>query len=163
MNPVRYRLLPSPLGALLLWGTGHGLAGLYLPTGRHACAPDPVWEQDDRAFPDVVDQLSDYFAGIRTDFSVTLDLAGTPFQKTVWSALRSIPYGVTWSYGELARCIGKPNAVRAVGAANGQNPVSIIVPCHRVIGATGALTGYGGGLEAKRWLLELESGQGRLA
>jgi methylated-DNA-[protein]-cysteine S-methyltransferase len=106
-------------------------------------------------------QLEEYFAGERREFSLTLEPAGTDFQRRVWQALRGIPYGATMSYGELARRIGNPRAVRAVGLANGANPISIIVPCHRVIGADGSLTGYGGGLERKRFLLALERGSHR--
>ena len=106
-------------------------------------------------------QLAEYFAGTRMDFELTLNPAGTPFQLTVWSALREIPYGATASYGKIAAAIGRPDAARAVGWANGQNPIPIIVPCHRVIGADGSLTGYGGGLPAKRWLLAHEAGARR--
>ncbi len=104
----------------------------------------------------VADQLSEYFSGKRTAFELQLALRGTPFQLDVWNALRGIPYGDTISYAELARRIGKPNAVRAVGAANGANPIPVIIPCHRVIGSNGTLTGYGGGIERKQWLLALE-------
>lgn len=109
-------------------------------------------------------QLREYFAGERTDFDLTLAASGTPFQHRVWAALREIPFGVTWSYGELAAHIGQPTASRAVGLANGRNPIAIVVPCHRVIGASGTLTGYAGGVERKRWLLDHEQGaQPRLA
>jgi methylated-DNA-[protein]-cysteine S-methyltransferase len=114
------------------------------------------WEPDDDAFPQVVEQLEAYFAGERTEFDLALDLVGTSFQKRVWEALLTIPYGETRSYGEIARQIGAPGAFRAVGLANGHNPIGIIVPCHRVIGSNGSLTGYGGGLDRKRALLELE-------
>lgn len=114
------------------------------------------WRRDDRAFSDAVDQLAQYFAGERTAFDVELELAGTPFQRRVWTALRDIPYGETRSYGQIAALLGAPGASRAVGLANGRNPVSVIVPCHRVIGANGSLTGYGGGVERKRLLLGLE-------
>jgi methylated-DNA-[protein]-cysteine S-methyltransferase len=113
-------------------------------------APDPT------PFTEVIRQLKEYFAAQRTDFDLPLRLAGTPFQRSVWAALREIPFGQTMSYGQLAQRIGRPAAVRAVGLANGRNPIGIIVPCHRVVGATGALTGYGGGLERKQYLLELE-------
>ncbi|MXW63669.1 MAG: methylated-DNA--[protein]-cysteine S-methyltransferase [Bacteroidetes bacterium SB0662_bin_6] len=113
---------------------------------------DPLAEQLAR-------ELSEWFAGARRDFDLPLALRGTPFQRSVWEALRAIPYGAVQSYGELAKSLGKPDAVRAVGAANGRNPVSIVVPCHRVIGANGSLTGYAGGLERKRFLLALEQGQ----
>ena len=114
------------------------------------------WEVDDDAFADAVEQLAEYFTGERTEFELSLDLVGTAFQRSVWSALREIPYGETCSYGEIARKLGSPGASRAVGLANGHNPIGIIVPCHRVIGANGSLTGYGGGLERKRMLLDLE-------
>jgi methylated-DNA-[protein]-cysteine S-methyltransferase len=114
--------------------------------------------RDDEAFAAAREQLAAYFAGERTDFDLPVTATGTPFQHEVWQALTEIPYGTTWSYGELARHIGKPAAVRAVGLANGRNHVSIVVPCHRVVGANGSLTGYGGGIERKRFLLDLERG-----
>jgi methylated-DNA-[protein]-cysteine S-methyltransferase len=114
------------------------------------------WQADDDAFRDVVEQVEAYFAGERTKFDVELDMVGTAFQRRVWAALLTIPYGETRSYGEIARQIGSPGAFRAVGLANGHNPIGIIVPCHRVIGSNGSLTGYGGGLDRKRPLLELE-------
>jgi methylated-DNA-[protein]-cysteine S-methyltransferase len=113
-------------------------------------APDPA------PFTEVISQLEQYFAAQRTDFDVPLTLAGTPFQRSVWAALREIPYGETMSYSQLAERIGRPGAARAVGLANGRNPIGIIVPCHRVVGATGSLTGYGGGLSRKRYLLDFE-------
>jgi methylated-DNA-[protein]-cysteine S-methyltransferase len=124
---------------------------------RHAPAPAPDQRRDDRWFADIVEQLKDYFAGGLTRFDVPLELAGTDFQRRVWSELQRIPYGETISYGELARRLGQPAAVRAVGLANGRNPIAIVVPCHRVIGADGSLTGYGGGLERKAWLLDHEA------
>jgi methylated-DNA-[protein]-cysteine S-methyltransferase len=114
------------------------------------------WERDDTAFPDAVEQLEAYFAGERREFDLELDLVGTSFQRQVWEALLTIPYGETRSYGQVAEQIGSPGASRAVGLANGHNPIGIIVPCHRVIGANGNLTGYGGGLDRKRALLALE-------
>jgi methylated-DNA-[protein]-cysteine S-methyltransferase len=119
------------------------------------------WERDDTAFSDAVEQLEAYFAGERREFDVELDPVGTDFQRRVWDALLTIPYGETRSYGYIAEQIGAPGASRAVGLANGRNPIGIIVPCHRVIGANGSLTGYGGGLERKQLLLDLE--RGRLA
>jgi methylated-DNA-[protein]-cysteine S-methyltransferase len=113
--------------------------------------------RDDAAFDDAVEQLDAYFAGELTEFDLELDLDGTAFNRQVWTALRDIPYGETRSYGDIARVIGSPGASRAVGAANGRNPIAIVIPCHRVIGASGALTGYGGGLDRKRQLLELEA------
>ncbi|EID11685.1 methylated-DNA--protein-cysteine methyltransferase [Mycolicibacterium phlei RIVM601174] len=114
------------------------------------------WIPDERAFPEAVEQLEAYFAGELSEFDLELELVGTDFQRRVWAALLTIPYGETRSYGEIARQIGAPGASRAVGLANGHNPISIIVPCHRVIGANGSLTGYGGGLERKRLLLDME-------
>jgi methylated-DNA-[protein]-cysteine S-methyltransferase len=148
------RQLVSPLGTLRLCGQGGVLHGLYMES--HEPAPVFCGSEDDAAFPEVVEQLDAYFAGELTRFDARYELVGTPFQRTVWQALCEIPYGETISYGELARRIGTPSASRAVGLANGRNPVSIIVPCHRVIGANGTLTGYGGGIERKRFLLDLE-------
>jgi methylated-DNA-[protein]-cysteine S-methyltransferase len=124
---------------------------------RHAPAPAPGQRRDDRWFVGIVDQLEAYFAGELTTFDMPLKLSGTHFQLRVWSELQRIPYGETISYGELARRLGNPAAVRAVGLANGRNPITIVVPCHRVIGADGSLTGYGGGLERKAWLLDHEA------
>jgi methylated-DNA-[protein]-cysteine S-methyltransferase len=157
----------SPLGDLLVvrreadavTGGPGALTGLYLPTGKHAAALRAEWDRDDRAFDDLRAQLEEYFEGDRTQFSLTLDPVGTSFQKRVWAALAQIPYGETTSYGAVGTTIGSPTSSRAVGLANGQNPISIIVPCHRVVGANGALTGYGGGLDAKRWLLGHELAQ----
>jgi methylated-DNA-[protein]-cysteine S-methyltransferase len=157
-----YTLEESPIGELLLLGDGHTLHGLYMQGGRR---PKPIaeeWERSSEPFAAVSAQLHEYFAGERTAFELPLAMTGTPFERRVWDALTCIPYGETLSYGELARQIGQPSAARAVGLANGRNPISVIVPCHRVIGANGTLTGYGGGLERKRILLELEQGQARL-
>lgn len=147
----------SPIGRLLLVGDEGILHGLYMLDGPRPPARDPAWTEDAAAFAGVTAQLEQYFAGERTVFEIDVELAGTPFQQRVWRALRDIPYGRTISYGELARRIEQPSAVRAVGLANGRNPVSVIVPCHRVIGANGTLTGYGGGVERKRLLLDLET------
>ncbi|MCL2781678.1 MAG: methylated-DNA--[protein]-cysteine S-methyltransferase [Actinomycetia bacterium] len=155
---MRYAHIDSPLGALLLVGDESGLAGLHLTTGRGAITPSPAWEPAATAdFADARAQLDEYFAGARQRFELALRPAGTPYQLRVWAALRDIPYGATTSYGELAAAIGSPAGARAVGLANGRNPISIIVPCHRVVGADGSLTGYGGGLPAKRWLLDHEA------
>jgi len=159
---MRYTYLDSPLGALLVVRDAVGLTGLYLPSGRHPVSVAPDWVCDDTAFEDVRTQLAEYFAGRRRTFDLPLHLAGTAFQQQVWAALLDIPYGQTTSYGKTAAAIGSPSASRAVGLANGQNPIPIIVPCHRVIGADGSLTGYGGGLDAKRWLLAHESDQAGL-
>lgn len=151
--------LDSPIGPLLLLHSGGALKGVYM--GEHKGGPtsDRLGVCDDAAFAKVRDQLRAYFAGELKIFDVDFDGGGTPFQQRVWKALCEIPYGETISYGELARRIGQPTASRAVGLANGQNPISIIVPCHRVIGANGSLTGYGGGIERKRWLLAHEARQ----
>lgn len=153
-----YRTIPSPVGPLTLAGHDDVLTNLRMDDQAHPPTGRDTWLPDDDAFPKVVDQLEAYFARELTDFDVPMELEGTPFQRQVWAALCDIPYGETISYGELARRIGKPNASRAVGLANGRNPIGIIVPCHRVIGANGTLTGYGGGLGRKRALLELERG-----
>jgi methylated-DNA-[protein]-cysteine S-methyltransferase len=153
-----YTTMDSPIGELLLLGDGDTLHGLHMQAGRHPLRIQPRWQRDDDAFADVRNQLEEYFAGERSTFELKMHLEGTAFQRTVWHALTEIPYGETISYGELARRIGRPDRARAVGTANGQNPIAVIVPCHRVIGANGKLVGYGGGLDNKRRLLELESG-----
>ena len=130
---------------------------IWLPSGRDRLDPEPEWAESRAPFKEAVRQLDAYFAGRLRQFDLPLATGGTAFQQRVWRALRDIPYGETVSYGELARHIERPAAVRAVGAANGQNPISIVIPCHRVIGADGSLTGYGGGLERKRHLLDLEA------
>ena len=156
MTTTYFRTIPSPVGPLTLAGHDDVLTHLRMDDQTHPPKGRDDWLPDGDAFPKVVDQLDAYFAGELTDFDVALELNGTPFQRRVWTALRDIPYGDTISYGELARRIGQPSASRAVGMANGRNPIGIIVPCHRVIGANGTLTGYGGGLGRKRSLLELE-------
>jgi len=153
-----YTTFDSPIGELLLAGDGRGLQRLSMQAARRPVAIDPRWERDDGAFADVRDQLAQYFDGARREFDVELDLVGNPFELRVWDALLEIPYGETVSYGEIAAGLGQPAAARAVGLANGRNPVVLIVPCHRVIGADGSLTGYGGGLERKQFLLDLEAG-----
>ncbi len=156
MEEICYRYIESPIGRLLLAGTERALRRIEFATGKGARGPRPEWRQDRRGFAAAVSQLSEYFAGRRRNFELLLDPVGTEFQQRTWSALRQIPYGATSSYGDVARAIGKPNAVRAVGAANGRNPLPIVVPCHRVIGSDGSLTGFGGGIEIKRTLLQLE-------
>ncbi len=146
----------------MLAGDDSGLREINFVHGRHPATPDPLWKQDRRAFADVIDQLEAYFAGKLEEFDVPLVPEGTPFQQKVWKNLCDIPFGETISYGELARRIGNPNASRAVGLANGTNPIPIIIPCHRVIGSNGKLTGYGGGLPIKEKLLALERKQLRL-
>lgn len=154
--PTAQRTIPSPVGPLTLMGDADHLTHLLYDhqVERVRRRHDPP--VDDDAFAGVVAQLDEYFAGDRTGFAVTIAPAGTDFQLQVWHALTTIRYGQTCSYGDLAARIGRPGAARAVGAANGQNPISIIVPCHRVIGASGRLTGYGGGLDRKEHLLDLE-------
>jgi methylated-DNA-[protein]-cysteine S-methyltransferase len=157
-----YTSLDSPIGELLLLGDGRALHGLHMQDGRKPVRIAPQWERSAAPFTDVRAQLREYFAGARLTFDTPLAIDGTQFECRVWRALQDIPYGETVSYGEIARRIGQPSASRAVGLANGRNPIAVIVPCHRVIGANGTLTGYGGGLERKRLLLELERGQGSL-
>ncbi len=152
--------MESPVGPLLLAGDGKRLALVYFQAGPHARRPQAEWVADAKPFRAVMGQLGEYFAGRRREFDLALAPRGTAFQRSVWQALTRIPYGETVSYGELARRIGSPQASRAVGLANGANPLPIIVPCHRVIGADGSLTGFGGGLEIKRKLLALERTNG---
>jgi methylated-DNA-[protein]-cysteine S-methyltransferase len=161
MNPIKQRVcthFESPLGTMLLAATDDGLAGVWFVGQRHS--PDTRGWREDPAHPvlrEAVAQLTAYYAGERSGFDLPLDLsAGTPFQQSVWDALRAIPSGGTTSYAELARRLGKPQAARAIGAAVGRNPVSVVVPCHRVLGTDGTLTGYAGGLERKTALLQLE-------
>lgn len=151
-------VVDSPVGLLTLVAEDDLLAGLYLAEHRHAPSLDLPVER--AGLPAVREQLAAYFSRDLKEFDLPLAVRGTPFQEQVWAALRTIPYGESWSYRELAAAIGRPTAVRAVGLANGRNPVSVVVPCHRVIGADGALTGYGGGLAAKQWLLGHEAGSG---
>ncbi|WP_374159252.1 methylated-DNA--[protein]-cysteine S-methyltransferase [Mycobacterium sp. G7A2] len=154
-DDVRYRTMDSPVGTLTLAGRDGRLRHLRMTDQTYE--PDRSnWLRDDEAFGDAVAQLEEYFRGERQDFDLGLDLVGTAFQRRVWEALLTIPYGETRSYGEIARQIEAPGAFRAVGLANGHNPIGIIVPCHRVIGANGSLTGYGGGMERKKTLLGLE-------
>lgn len=156
---MHFRTLDSPIGQLLLAGDPSGLRLLLFANGRDHVKPRPEWQPDHGALDDAARQLTEYFEGKRRTFEMRLAPEGTAFQKTVWNALLEIPYGETTSYGELARRIGNPKAVRAVGLANGSNPISIVIPCHRVIGSNGSLVGYGGGLPVKQALLALERGQ----
>ncbi|MHB8293410.1 MAG: methylated-DNA--[protein]-cysteine S-methyltransferase [Acidimicrobiales bacterium] len=153
---TRCRTIDSPIGAITLAGRDGCVTNLTTHGGAHPPEGMSSWLRDAGAFSDVVEELEAYFAGERRTFDVALRLEGTSFQVQVWEALREIPYGEVRSYGEIARRIGRPGAARAVGLANGRNPVAVIVPCHRVIGADGSLTGYAGGLPAKRVLLDLE-------
>jgi methylated-DNA-[protein]-cysteine S-methyltransferase len=153
-------ILPSPIGPLTLVAEAGQLAALYMDAQRHR--PDEAslgvpGDPDGTPFAAAARQLADYFAGQLTSFDLPLTPSGTPFQRQVWAALRTIPYGQTWSYAQLAEKIGRASAVRAVGLANGKNPIALVIPCHRVIGSDGSLTGYGGGLDRKRFLLDLES------
>ncbi|MEW5984756.1 MAG: methylated-DNA--[protein]-cysteine S-methyltransferase [Acidobacteriota bacterium] len=153
---VRYAGIAAPVGRLLVAGNDEGLCLIGFPSGKGVRAPEPGWVEDAGRFDDVRTQLGGYFAGTLRAFDLSLAPRGTPFQRSVWMALRDIPYGETISYAELATRVGNPRAVRAVGAANGRNPLPIVVPCHRVIGADGSLVGFGGGLDVKRALLDLE-------
>jgi methylated-DNA-[protein]-cysteine S-methyltransferase len=154
-----YSYLPSPIGDLFLISDGDAVTGLHMAQnhGKPALPPRPEWRRDDSALRTIRDQLCAFFAGELRTFDVPIRMVGTPFQRLVWQGLLTIPFGATISYAELARRVGHPGAARAVGAANGRNPVAIVVPCHRVIGADGTLTGYGGGLDRKQWLLEHEA------
>jgi methylated-DNA-[protein]-cysteine S-methyltransferase len=166
MNSMNFSCrTPSPVGAILLVSTpaGDALSGLYLAGQRYF--PDDADDYCDSprvpVFRDAVKQLSEYFAGARTAFDLPLAPEGTPFQRDVWTVISAVPFGATISYGELARRCGRPSAVRAAGAATGRNPLTIVVPCHRIVGSGGALTGYAGGLDRKRALLEFEARQAR--
>lgn len=156
LNAPYFSELGSPIGQLLLLGDSQALAALYMVDHRHQPPLPQGCERNDAAFREARAQLQAYFDGQLTAFDLELSSHGTAFQRSVWRALCTIRYGETESYGGLARRVGSPSASRAVGLANGKNPISIIVPCHRVIGADGSLTGYGGGMERKKWLLEHE-------
>jgi len=160
---LHHTTIDSPIGELLLVGREGALRGLYMQEGARPKRVPTGSTRADEPFAAVREQLGEYFAGERVRFELPLELDGPAFERTVWEALTEIGYGETRSYGEIARRIGFPDAARAVGRANGRNPISIIVPCHRVIGADGSLTGYGGGLERKQFLLEHETGAARLA
>lgn len=153
---IHYDELATPIGRLLLAADAQGLREVWFETERHRKTPSPTWVHSPEALAFARVQLEAYFAGTRQTFELPLHPIGTPFQRTVWHELARIPYGMTISYGELARRIGQPAAVRAVGAANGRNPLPIVLPCHRVIGADGSLTGFAGGLPTKRFLLAME-------
>lgn len=159
MTQIFHTTMQSPVGPLLMAADDDGLRVIHFVNGRRPRRPSREWVENARPFKDVIAQLKEYFAGKREEFEVPLVLDGTEFQMRVWSNLQTIPYGKTTSYGEIARKIGSPEGARAVGLANGQNPIPIIIPCHRVIGSNGDLTGFGGGLPIKKKLLELESRQ----
>jgi methylated-DNA-[protein]-cysteine S-methyltransferase len=152
-----YCYLDTSIGELLLAGEGGALAMIGFPKGSMRREPEADWIFNEKPLADACAQLSEYFAGTRKSFEIPLKLSGTEFQVSVLEALQDIPYGETTSYGAIAKRIGRPKAVRAVGAANGRNPLPIVVPCHRVIGSTGDLTGFGGGLDTKEALLRLEA------
>jgi len=166
--PTTFTRFPSPVGELIVTTSETALKGVFFPVRRNRSAPEAGWVEDDGRGPAgallaaVRRQLTEYFEGTRTTFDLPLDGTGSTFERRVWDLLRTIPYGATTSYGALARRLGDPRATRAVGAANGKNPIPIIVPCHRVLGARGELTGFGGGLDRKRWLLEHEGALLRL-
>jgi methylated-DNA-[protein]-cysteine S-methyltransferase len=155
-EPLHYAYVVSPVGPLLVAGSDAGLSLINFQTGRHVRQPEAAWVEDRAPFEEAIAQLSSYFDGTLQRFELKLAPRGTPFQLAVWQKLLEVAYGETISYGELARRVGNPRASRAVGAANGQNPLPIVVPCHRVIGQQGKLTGYGGGLPIKELLLDLE-------
>ncbi len=157
MSAVHWATIETPIGELLLVEEAGRLREISFQAARPR-RPEAGWQEDARALAPAIAQLDEYFAGRRRTFDLELDPRGTEFQRRVWAELRQIPWGETISYGELARRIGSPSASRAVGAANGRNPIPIVIPCHRVIGANGSLTGFGGGLPIKRKLLALEGG-----
>jgi methylated-DNA-[protein]-cysteine S-methyltransferase len=159
MSDIYYTRFESPVGPLLLAGDRKALRCVSFESGKRSAAPQKDWKQNRAAFAEVIRQLQAYFRGELKEFDVPLAMEGTEFQLRVWKELRAIPYGETISYAQLAGRIGNPKAVRAVGLANGSNPIPIIVPCHRVIGSDGSLTGFGGGLPTKKMLLELENKQ----
>ncbi len=151
-----FSYIECPLGRMLVRGDGQFVTGLFMAQHKRWRGPDPSWHEADAPFAEVRAQLAEYFAGRRRRFDVPLKGSGTPFQQRVWQELVRIPFGTTITYAQLAQRIGQPTAARAVGHANGRNPISIIVPCHRVIGADGKLTGYAGGIDNKQWLLAWE-------
>lgn len=152
-----YSIIKSPVDPILLVGDGTYLTGVFLNPETHNKHIQPDWKKSEKPFAKTIEQLEKYFSGDLTRFTIPIKMQGTDFQQKVWSALQSIPFGETVSYKTIADAIDSPKAMRAVGLANGKNPISIIVPCHRVIGANGKLTGYGGGLPRKAWLLDHES------
>jgi methylated-DNA-[protein]-cysteine S-methyltransferase len=156
-----YTYVDTPVGTLLLAGCDHGLQVIGFQCGKGSRGPEPDWQESPSSFRRVTQQLQQYFRGKRTVFDLKLAPKGTAFQKAVWEALAAIPYGQTRTYADIAKAIGRPRAVRAVGLANGRNPLPIVVPCHRVIGKDGSLVGYGGGLTIKQALLDLEDAKPR--
>ena len=159
-----YTYIKSPIGRLMLTANERALTGLYFSTGDKARKePDPAWQASEARFEQARKELKEYFAGQRRCFEAALEPRATPFQNRVLAALNQIPFGQVRSYKQIAEKIGSPKAVRAVGNANGNNPIAIFIPCHRVVGSNGALTGFGGGLDAKRYLLSLEQTQQSIA
>lgn len=153
---IQYDLIASPVGELLVTGEDGFVTGLYFEEHKYGPAIGSTWKREPEAFDRLREELGKYFKGALTEFSVPLRASGTAFQESVWKLLREIPHGATRTYGDLARELGMPNGSRAVGSAVGRNPISIVVPCHRVLGSTGAITGFAGGLDRKSKLLELE-------
>ena len=158
MSSVHYAIIDTPLGALGVAWSAAGLRRIWFAGADSAPPVPPEWQRCPEPAFGAGEQLAEYFSGERVDFDLPLDAGGTPFQRRVWQALTEIPYGSTSTYGEIARRLGRPRAARAVGGANNRNPLPVVVPCHRVIGAGGSLTGYAGGLRIKRFLLDLEAG-----
>ena len=152
----------SPIGTLTLAADDQGLRHIVFPDGSRSFRTPTHWQQAPEKFADTISQLDEYFAGKRTHFTLRLCPQGTDFQQSVWGELQRVGFGHTTSYGHIAKRLGKPGASRAVGAANGANPIPIVIPCHRIIGASGKLTGFGGGLPTKQWLLAHERGEGQL-
>ncbi len=161
MTEAYYTYMKSPLGRLMLVGRQEALAGLEFPHGRRSRGPAASWQRAEAPFRETIRQLAAYFAGELMVFDLTLAPYGSPFQMAAWEAMRKIPYGETRTYADIAGRIGKPAAARAVGAAAARNPLPIVIPCHRVVGSGGKLTGFGGGLDAKRWLLTHEGALGK--
>ena len=159
MITVHYDTIETPLGTILLTSNGTALTGIHFERQRYGLTPAPAWVRSPAAVAQARVQLEEYFEGRRRSFDLRLEPPGTAFQRRVWTALSRVPWGATTTYGALARELGMATAARAVGAAVGRNPLGIVVPCHRVIGSDGSLTGYAGGLDRKRWLLALESAQ----
>jgi methylated-DNA-[protein]-cysteine S-methyltransferase len=156
MTTMYYDYLTTPIGRLLLAGDERGLARLEFDNPRQGCSITADWKREAAPLRAALEQVRAYFAGELLDFQLTLRPQGTEFQRAVWNQLARIPYGETWTYGQIAKLLDRPDASRAVGAANGANPIPVILPCHRVIGSNGSLTGFGGGLPTKRWLLDHE-------
>lgn len=155
-----HTLIDSPLGTLTLVADGGVLAGLYMPEHRHRPDPATFGPRTATGFEAASEQLAEYFAGQRRAFTLPVRLDGSAFARRIWQMLTTIDYGQTWTYAQLADAVGRRDGIRAVGAANGRNPISIVIPCHRVVGSDGSLTGFAGGLERKRFLLDLESPPG---